>query len=158
MNVAVNPQNPIGYTPQQTRGAFNQAMAKAHADSDMRYNMKPLDKAGMSRGGAQQYMAGISSARNLADGIAQAYGARTNDAVSNAQLGLADQAAAEGLGLGVSQIAQQNQYANALSALQRQQAAYNFQNNILGGLLGNFGGIGRNTSPSSGWLDNYLGY
>lgn len=158
MNVAVNQQNPLGYTPQQTRAAFNQAMAKAHSDADMRYNLKPLDKAGRSRGGAQQYMAGIASARNLADGIAQAYGVRSADAASNANIGLANQAAAEGLGLGVSQIAQQNQYANALQALQRQQAAYGFQNNILGGLLGNFGGIGRNTSASSGWLDNFLGY
>jgi chorismate synthase len=158
VNIAVNPPNPNGYNPQQTRAAFNQAMAKAHSDADMRYNMKPLDKAGMSRGGAQQYMAGIASAKNLADGVSQAYAAPVNDAVSNANLGLADKAAAEGLGLGISQIAQQNQYANALAALQRQQAAYGFQNNILGGLLGNFGGVGKNASPGSGWLDNFLGY
>lgn len=150
MNYNVNLPSPPGYNPQQTRAAFNQAMAKAHSEADQRYNMKPLDKAGMSRGGAQQQMAGISGAQNLADGIAQAYGTRTNDAMANANLALANQAAAEGLGLGVSGIAQQNQYANALEALQRQQAAYGFQNNLLGGLLG--GG------QSSGWLDNFLGY
>lgn len=150
MNYNVNLPSPTGYNSQQTRGAFNTALAQAHAEADPRYSMKPLDKAGMSRGGAQQQMAGISSAQNLASGIAKAYGVQSDDAMANANLALANQAAAEGLGLGVSGIAQQNQYANALDALQRQQAAYGFQQNLLGGLLG--GG------QSSGWLDNFLGY
>jgi chorismate synthase len=151
VNYNVNLPSPAGYNPQQTRGAFNTALAQAHADADPRYNMKPLDKAGMSRGGSQRQMAGISSAQNLAGGVAKAYGVQSDDAMANANLALANQAAAEGLGLGVSGIAQQNQYANALDALQRQQAAYGFQQNLLGGLLGGGG-------QSSGWLDNFLGY
>jgi hypothetical protein len=152
VNYFVNTPNATGYTPQQTGGAFNNAMAKAHAEADPRYNMKPLDKAGTSRGAGQQYMAGISSAQNLASGIAAAYNTPVQDASTNATIDLGNRAAAEGLGLGVSAIAQQNQYANALAALQRQQAAFNLQNNLLGGLLGG------NNRSSGNWLDNFLGY
>lgn len=150
MNVAVNTPKAAGFTPQQTRAQFNQQMAQAHANADMRYNMKPLDRAGSSRAPGQQYMAGIASAQNLADGVAQAYAGKMNDATANAGIGLQNAAADEDLGLGVGAIQQQNQYANALNALQRQQAAYQFQNNILGGLL--------NGRSSGGWLDNFLGY
>jgi hypothetical protein len=149
MNYQINLPGAQGYTPQQTRGAFNQAMATAHAEGDPRYNMKPLDKAGASRGGGQQFMAGIASAQNLAKGVAAAYGVPTADAMQNASIELGNQAAREGVGLGAGGIAQQNQYANALASLQRQQAAQSFQQNLLGGLLGGGGG---------GWLDNFLGY
>ncbi len=126
-NVSV-PQVP-GYTPDQTRAAFNQQLAQAHAAADPRYNMKPMDRAGVSRGGAQQAMAGIASAQNLAEGIAKAYTGQLSDAQFNA--GLGNQSAAESLGLSMSGIAQQQQYANALAALQRQQQ----QQGILSGLL-----------------------
>jgi hypothetical protein len=149
MNYNINLPGAQGYTPQQTRGAFNQSMATAHAEGDPRYNMKPLDRAGASRGGGQQFMAGISSAQNIAKGVAAAYGGTTSDAMKNADIDLANQASREGVGLGAGGIAQQNQYANALASLQRQQAAQSFQQNLLGGLLGGGGG---------GWLDNFLGY
>lgn len=155
MNYYVNLPGAQGYTPKQTQAAFNQSMAQAHAEADPRYNMKPLDKAGTSRGAGQQYMAGIASAQNLAKGIADAYSTAPSDTMQNANIELANQAAREGVGLGVGGIAQQNQYANALAALQRQQAAYSFQNNLLGGLLGNLGGQQR---MSNNWLDNFLGY
>lgn len=150
MNYNVNLPNATGYSPQQTRGAFNNAMAKAHSEADPRYNMKPLDKAGASRGGSQRMQAGIASAQNLADGIAAAYAVPAADAASNANIGLANAGASEGLGLGVGNIAQQNQYANALAALQRQQSQREFVGSVLGGLTG--GGL------AGGGLDNFLGY
>lgn len=139
MNFNVSVPQVQGYSPAQTRAAFNQQMATAHASADPRYNMKPMDRAGFSRGGAQNAMAGISSAQNLADGIARAYGNQLNDAQFNA--GLGNQAAAEALGLGMSGIAIQQQYANAMAALQRQQQ----QQGVLAGLLG-------------GNLDGFLGF
>jgi hypothetical protein len=156
-NINVNQSAPGGYTPAQTRAAFNQAMGKAHAEADMRYNMKPLDKAGMSRAPGGQYMAGIASAQNLADGVAAAYGGTQSDAVSNAGTDLASQGARESLGLGVSAVQQQAAYAQALAALQRQQASSNFQTGILGGLLGNIGSATKSGGTST-WMDNFLGY
>jgi hypothetical protein len=130
------------YSP---RGVFNSGMANAQAESDLRYNMKPLDRAGVSRGAGRQYMAGISSARNLADGVAQAYGQQAASAATRAARELADRAADESLGLGAAGITQQDSYARALNALQRQQMVYNYANSALGGLLG-------------GNIDNFLGF
>lgn len=146
MNYLTQVPQAYGMTPQQTRGAFNTAMAQAQADADLRYNMKPLDRAGMSRGGAQQLNAGISSAGNLAEGIRKAYSVPAADAAMNAGIGLANAAAQEGTGLGVSQLDQQNRYANALDALQRQQAATRYRGQVLGGLMG------------GDWLTGFLGY
>lgn len=141
MNTYVNIPGAPGYTPQQSQAAFNQQMAQAHAASDPRYNTKPLDRAGLSRGGAQQNMAGIASAQNLAEGIAKAYNQQIEDAQTNT--GLSSAAARESLGLGLSQIQSQQQYADALAALQRQQT---MGGGALGGLLGGQG------------LTNFLGY
>ena len=128
-----------GYTPDQTRAAFNQQLAQAHAAADSRYNMKPLDKAGFSRGGAQSALAGIASAQNLAEGVAKAYGGQLQDAQFNA--GLGNQAAAEGMGLSLNGIAQQQQYANALAALQRQQQQQGALSGLLTGDLNSFLGF-----------------
>lgn len=139
MNFNVSVPQVQGYSPQQTRAAFNAQMAQAHAAADPRYNLKPMDKAGFSRGGAQNAMAGISSAQNLAEGIAKAYQGQLQDSQFNA--GLGNQSAAESLGLGLSGLALQQQYANAMAALQRQQQ----QQGLLSGLLG-------------GSIDNLLGF
>ena len=146
MNYITQVPQAAGLTPQQTRGAFNNAMAQAQASADMRFNMKPLDRAGVSRGGAQRLNAGISSATNLADGIRQAYSIPASDAAFNANIGLANASAQEGTGLGVSQLDQQSRYASALEALQRQQALTRYRGQALGGLLG------------GDWLSGFLGY
>ena len=139
MNFNVAVPQVSGYTPEQTRAAFNQQLAQAHAQADPRFNMKPMDRAGFSRGAGQNAMAGIASAQNLAEGIAKAYSGQLQDAQFNA--GLGNQSAAESLGLAMGGIAQQQQYANALAALQRQQQ----QRGLLSGLLG-------------GNIDNFLGF
>lgn len=131
-----------GYTPRQMDASFNQSMAAAHQAADPRFAVKGLDRQGMSRGAGQQYMGGISSARSLADGVAQAYSQNLADQAANADI--SNDAMAEGFGLGIGAIGQQAQYASALAALQRQQQA--MQGNILGGLL------------SSGGLSQFLGY
>jgi len=126
------------FTPRQTRGAMNEQLAQAHAEADQRYNMKPMDRAGMSRGGAQQHMAGISAAQNLAQGVARAYSQEQQDALANAT----NSQSAETLGQDMNALAMQAQYADLLSRLQRQST---LQQNALGGLLGNN-------------LDSFLGF
>jgi hypothetical protein len=151
MNYYVDSPYAAGYTQRQTGAQFNQNLAQAHANADPRFNTKPLDRAGMSRGMGQQHMAGIASAQQLAEGVAKAYTGQAQDAATNAGIATGNAQAAEGLGLGMNAIAQQQQYANALAALQRQQNAMNMNQNVLGGLLGDGG-------SSSNWLDNLLGF
>lgn len=144
MNYLVNLPQASSFTSPSPRGQFNADMAKAHAGADMRFNMKPFDKPGMSRGGGQQYMAGIGSAQNFANAVAQAYANQMESAASKADRALSDVSAQENFGLGVAGIDQQNTYANALNALQRQQAIRANTQSALGGLLGN--------------LDSFLGF
>ena len=141
MNYNVNVPQVPGMPESLTRAAFNQQLAQAHASADPRYNLKPMDRAGFSRGGAQNAMAGIASAQNLAEGVAKAYSGQLQDAQANANVALGNQQAAEGLGLSMGGIAQQQSYANALAALQRQQQ----QQGLLAGLLG-------------GNIDNLIGF
>lgn len=136
MNYLVNLPQASSFTSPSPRGQFNADMAKAHAGADM------LNR--MSRGGGQQYMAGIGSAQNFANAVAQAYANQMESAASKADRALSDVSAQENFGLGVAGIDQQNTYANALNALQRQQAIRANTQSALGGLLGN--------------LDSFLGF
>jgi hypothetical protein len=146
MNYYASTPQAQGYTPRQTRGAFNQQLAEAQAAADPRYNMKPMDRAGFSRGGAQRSMAGISSAQNLANGIAKAYAGQLEDARANAGITLGNQRSQEQAGLGLNSLQQQMAYQAALDSLQRQQNAMNFNQNLLGGLIG------------TGGLSGFLGF
>jgi glutamyl/glutaminyl-tRNA synthetase len=74
MNVQTRTPVAQGYTPQQMQANFNQQMAEAHQSADPRWAAKGLDRPGASRGAGRQYLAGIQSSQNLADGIAKAYG------------------------------------------------------------------------------------
>lgn len=134
-----------GFTPRQTRGAFNNQLAQAHAEADPRYNTKPMDRAGLSRGAGVGAMAGIASAQNLADGIARAYSGQLQDATANANVALGNRQAAEGLGQDMNALAMQSQYADLLARLQRQGDITGFQSGVLGGLMG-------------GGLDSFLGF
>jgi hypothetical protein len=148
---------PPQLTP-NTRGAFNNAMAQAQADSDHRFQMKEWDRNGVSRGRGTQAMAGIKAANALSEGIAKAYQVPQQDAVTDAGNTLQFQQMQEGLGLGTSAVAQQAEYANALAALQRQQNAMQFTGNVLGGLMGAAGGAMGSGRGGSNWLDSFLGY
>lgn len=143
------------FVPQQvpnTQGMFNTAMANAQASADPRFNMKAMDRNGVSRGKGTMATAGIQAAQNLADGIAQAYQIPAQDASTNANNTLQYQTNQENFGQGISNIAMQNDYANAMAALQRNQNVLNFQGNALGGLLGSIG-----NSSNLGSFGNYNG-
>lgn len=135
MNYQVNsPQVPeIPYA--LTRGAFNNTMAQAHASADPRFNVKQFDKAGFSRGAGQRALAGITGAQNLAQGVAQAYAGNLSDSQTNAATTLGNQVAAENIGQGMNAIGQQQAYANAMAALQRQQQQMGALSGLLGGNL-----------------------
>ena len=141
----------------RTQAAINTGIAKAQAEADTRFQQKEYDRNGISRGRGTQAMAGIKSAQALSDGLARAYQVPMQDAVADAGNNLQYETQRENYGLGISGIAQQNDYANALAALQRQQAALNFTGNALGGLLGSIGNIGGGGNKGN-WLDSFLGY
>lgn len=132
-----------------TQGAFNNAMASAQAQADPRFNIKNYDRPGVSRGKGQANLAATQGANALAQGVANAYAIPAQDATTNAQNALNYQQAAEQFGLGSSAIGMQNDYANALASLQRQQQAMNFQGQALNGLLGGAGSFN---------LDSFLGF
>jgi hypothetical protein len=143
-----------GLAPQPVpnkQGTFNTAVAKAQASADPRFNMKAMDRNGVSRSAGTAATAGIQAAENLAAGIAAAYGQRDADAVADANNTLQFQANQENFGLGVAGIAAQNDYANALAALQRTQNTLQYQGNALGGLVGNAG----NTSSFGNYNGTY---
>lgn len=129
----------------QTNGAFNTAFAQAQASADPRFNMKEYDRAGISRSKGTKAQANITAQQSLADGMAQAYQVPMQDALANANNTLGYEQMQEGYGQQLTGLAQQNDYANALAALQRQQNAMNYQSGVLGGLLG------------GGWLNSIVG-
>lgn len=144
MNIQTRTPTAQGYSPRQIKSNFNQKMAEAHQSADPSWAAKGLDRPGSSRGAGRKYMAGIQSAQNLANGISEAYTQQANDQAFNASVNLANQQLAEGTGLEAGAIAMQQNYADALAAIQRQQQVQG----ILGGLLGS----------GSGGLNSFLGF
>lgn len=133
--VQLNQTPPTGYTPQQQQAAFSQQMAQALALGDPRFQMKSLDRAGFSRGGAQRNQAGINAAQAMADGIAAAYQQQMDDSQYNANLLLQGQQRQADQAQALAGLQQQDAYAQQMAQLQRQQAAMNFAGSLLGGLL-----------------------
>jgi hypothetical protein len=98
---------------------FNAGMAQAHAAGDVRYNLKPLDRPGMSRGAGQRQHAGAKAATAMADGIADAYGQQAQQANTAALAGLTAEQGQEQFAQALGALQQQNAYANAMAQLQR---------------------------------------
>lgn len=82
--VTLTRPEPQGLAPANMQAQFNNAYAQAIASADPRHALKSYDRAGLSRGGAQLNQAGIDSANNLADGIANAYSQDAQNAAYNA--------------------------------------------------------------------------
>lgn len=101
---------------------FNAGMAQAHAAGDVRYNLKPLDRPGMSRGAGQRQQAGIQAASSLADGVADTYAQQAAEANTSALAGLEAEKGQEQYAQALGALQQQNAYANAMAALQRSSA------------------------------------
>jgi hypothetical protein len=69
-----------------TEDAVNNVMAKGYQQGDSRYQMKQLDRAGISRGKGQQFIAGQEGAQALGTAAAQSAEMRMADAQTNAQM------------------------------------------------------------------------
>lgn len=128
MNQVALKQKPMGLDP--ARLSPN-TLASAYASADPRFTAKKYDRAGLSRGAGQMNQAGIDAARNLANGIADAYTQQLQDMKYNASTGLQDQQVREEASQQLGALQQQRQYANQMSALQRQGSVMN----LLTGLL-----------------------
>lgn len=113
------------------RAQMNNAMAQAYAMGDPRFNLKPYDRPGFSRGGGQYNQAGIDAAKNLSEGVAQAYSGDLQNQQFNALTGLQGAQAQEQNAQALGALQQQNNYANQMAALQRQNQIMG----LLGGLL-----------------------
>lgn len=123
-------------TQRQMGGALNNAMANAYAAGDPRANLKPLDRAGLSRGAGQMNQAGINAAGNMSDAIAQAYNNQLQNQVYGANAGLQGQNMQEQFGQALGGLNAQQNYASQMAALQRQQTGAGILGSLLGGLVG----------------------
>jgi len=125
-NVQLYQQTPKGIPDNQRQAAFNNNYARALAAGDPRYQLKEIDRAGMSRGQGAYNQAGIQASQAMADGIANAYSQDLQTRQYNANISSGDQE----YGMALARLQQQNRYADQMAALQRQ--------NALVGLMGSF--------------------
>lgn len=129
----VNLRTPPTQYPPANLSANRQAAAIASGDP--RYQMKKLDRAGLSRGAAQKNQAGIAGAQEMAAGIADAYGQQLQDSQYTGKAQMQQDVSRENQSLALGALQQQQNYANQMAALQRQGAAMNMFSGLLGGLL-----------------------
>lgn len=129
------PQKPVGFTDQQTQGAYNYQRAQAQAVADPRMNMKAYDKAGLSRGKGQQQYAAAAAANAYAPQAAAAEDIRLQDAASNANLGLQYDASQDQTALQLARIQEQLRQQRAMAALQQQANATGYTGGLIGNLL-----------------------
>jgi hypothetical protein len=69
-----------------TEDAVNNVMAQGWQQGDPRYQMKQIDRAGISRGKGQQFIAGQEGAQAVGKSANQAAEMRMEDAQTNAQM------------------------------------------------------------------------
>jgi len=134
-NVQIQTPLPTAYSQQQLRAAMNNNYANALASGDPRFTAKQYDRPGMSRGAGQWNQAGIDAAKNMSQGIADAYSQDLQNRQYNANTALQGQSAQESQAQALGGLQQQQAYANQMAQLQRQQMAMNFATSLLGGLL-----------------------
>ncbi len=129
------PNRPMGFSDQQTQGAYNYQRAQAQAVADPRMNMKAYDKAGMSRGKGQQQYAATAAANSYADQAAAAENIPLQDAASNANLNLQYAASQDQTALQLARVQEQLRQQQALAALQQQANAAGYAGGLVGNLL-----------------------
>lgn len=69
-----------------TEDSVNATMARGYQSADNRFNVKQTDRAGLSRGKGQQYIAAQGGAQAMAQAAAQAGQTRAEDDKTNAQM------------------------------------------------------------------------
>lgn len=120
-----------------TRRAFlNNQVASAYAAGDPRFNVKQYDRPGLSRGAGALAQAGIDASKGFARGIADAYQADNQYALSQAGRNLEQSAADEAFAQQATALQQQQAYADRMARLSAQQQQLGLVQGLLGGLLG----------------------
>lgn len=130
-SVKVNTPLPTAFQAQQMRASLNNNLAQAYASGDPRYSAKQYDRPGMSRGAGQWNQAGVDAAKNVADGVADAYSQDLQANALNSQMALQGRVGQEQQAQALGALNQQNAYARQMTALQRQNQLFG----LLGGLL-----------------------
>lgn len=134
-SVTIAPNPETGISRALSDAQFNANLATAQSLGDTRYNLKKLDRKGISRSKANKYQAEISGANDAANAVADAYSQRLQNAAYGANADLESRAQREQYAQQLWNLQSNNANADALSALQRQQTMMNFATGILGGLL-----------------------
>lgn len=129
--VTLNTPLPAALSAQAMRAQMNNQLAQAYSLGDPRFQMKQLDRPGFSRGAGQANQAGINAAKDLAQGVADAYSSNLQNQNYNALAGLQASQAQEQYAQNLGALQQQNAYANQMAALQRRGQIMG----LLGGLL-----------------------
>lgn len=121
--------------PLQRRAFMNNQLASAYASGDPLYNLKQYDRPGISRGKGTMAQAGIDASRSLAQGIADAYTAGNQYAVSQADRNLEQQVQDEQFGQQAAALQQQRNYAQAMARMNARNQQLGMVTGLLGGLL-----------------------
>lgn len=122
--------------PQTARANFNNQYALAAIEGDPRYQVKQMDRAGVSRGAGAFNQAGIQGAQKLAAGVAEAYKNRTQLNQYNAGQALQQQQANDLQAQALSALQTQQQQMDAMNRIQKRNIGTDFVTSLLGGLLG----------------------
>lgn len=133
VNIAAAPETGIGRA--LTGAQFNATLANALSLGDKRYNLKKLDRKGISRSKGSKYQAEVTGANDAANAVADAYTQRLGNLAYGANADLESKAQREQHAQQLWNMQSSNANADALAALQRQQAMMNFATGMLGGLL-----------------------
>jgi aminopeptidase N len=121
--------------PDARRKLMANNLATAYASGSPRDAMKTYDRPGLSRGRAQENQAGIDSARQMAEGVRDAYAQDDQIAAAEATGNLRQATAQEQYANQLSALQQQEAYARQMAMLNARQQSLNFATGLLGGLL-----------------------
>jgi hypothetical protein len=97
-------------------------MARAVASADPRFNVKQMDRAGVSRGRGQMHQAGISAAQNYQQGMSDVFNQQLQQQSQNANAMLGLDMGQEQYGQALGALNSQAAYAQQMANLQRQGA------------------------------------
>lgn len=136
VHISTTANPPLGFTPRQTNAEANYRKAMAVASADPRFNVKPYDRASVSRGAGQYSYAAAKGAQQYADGIAGAEMSRMQDAYSNAGQLLGEQARQQEFGMALAGLQEQQGQEAYMNNLRRRQRSMDFAGNVFGQILG----------------------
>lgn len=79
-------QKPRYISDEATQDSINNTMAQGYANADERFQTKSLDRAGLSRGAGQQFMAGQEGVKKMQEAAGAAADVQASDQRTNDQM------------------------------------------------------------------------